>query len=214
MIQPSAPAAADGPLILADIGGYTPFLHSVAEAHRDDAFANGQIPDAYGLVSSLLVGIVDRLVPPFTLSKLEGDAVFAFAVADADVPRGQALLDCIAACYTEFRSRLAQAHEVWTCTCDACARIDGLELKFVLHAGPFVIQSIAGSRERTGSDVVMAHRLRKTTAADAVGQGAYALLTDVAAARFGVPTAGAVALTETVDHYAPIQLHAYALHPS
>ena len=84
----------------------------------------------------------------------------------------------------------------------------------MLHAGPFVIQSIAGSRELTGPDVVMAHRLLKTPAADAVGQGAYALLTDVAATRFGVPTADSIPMTESVDYYAPIQLHAYPLRPA
>jgi len=71
------PRRADGPLILADIGGYTSFLRIVQVAHADDAFADGNVPDAYAFVSSLLDGIVGQLVPPFTLSKLEGDAVFA-----------------------------------------------------------------------------------------------------------------------------------------
>ncbi len=66
------PRAVRGPLLLADIGGYTSFLQSVAVAHQDDAFAGGKVPDAYALVSSLLDGIVGQIVPPFTLSKLEG----------------------------------------------------------------------------------------------------------------------------------------------
>ena len=77
---------ASGPLLLADISGYTGFLQSVTDAHRDDAFAGGQVPDAYGLVSSLLDGIIARIAPPFTISKIEGDAVFAFARDDDDVP--------------------------------------------------------------------------------------------------------------------------------
>src|SRR3972149_6165151 len=72
---------AGGPLLLADISGYTGFLQDVAHAHRDDAFAGGQVPDAYGLVSSLLDGIIQKTVPPFTLAKIEGDAAFAFARA-------------------------------------------------------------------------------------------------------------------------------------
>lgn len=214
MIELRASAIADGPLVLADISGYTAFLRSVADAHAHDAFADGAIPDAYGLVSSLLAGIVDRMVPPFTLSKLEGDAVFVFSDDEADVPHGQALLDCIAACYAAFRQRLATAHEVWTCTCDACSRIDGLELKFVVHAGPFVIQSIAGSRELIGPEVVMAHRLLKTSAAGLVGHGAYALLSDAATTRFGVATTDAVSMVESYEHYAPIQLHAFPLRES
>lgn len=57
------PRAVDGLLLLADIGGYTAFLGSVTSAHRDDAFADGRVPDAYALVSSLLDGIVERMVP-------------------------------------------------------------------------------------------------------------------------------------------------------
>lgn len=45
----------------------------VASAHASDAFADGNVPDAYAVVSSLLHGIVESLVPPFTLSKFEGE---------------------------------------------------------------------------------------------------------------------------------------------
>ena len=88
-LGPTPPRRADGPLLLADIGGYTAFLRAVATAHESDAFANGAIPDAYAMMSSLLDGIVGRLVPPFTLSKLEGDAVFAYATDGSTVPRGR-----------------------------------------------------------------------------------------------------------------------------
>lgn len=36
--------AAAGPLFLPDISGYTSFLRSVQEAHKDDAFAGGVVP--------------------------------------------------------------------------------------------------------------------------------------------------------------------------
>ena len=203
--------AAEGPLLIADISGYTSFLQDVEVAHRDDAFANGAVPDAYGLMSSLLDGIVARIVPPFTLSKLEGDAVFAFATADVAVPRGESLLACIRDCYADFRSRLAQAGETWTCTCAACARASSLDLKFVLHAGKYVLQEIAGSRELSGPDVVMAHRLLKNGAAKLLGDGAYLLLSAAAVSRLDVPVAGAIPMTETYEHYPPIETFAVAL---
>ena len=40
MTTGSAPSRADGPLLLADISGYTSFLKDVTDAHRDDAFAD------------------------------------------------------------------------------------------------------------------------------------------------------------------------------
>ncbi len=202
---------AEGPLLLADIGGYTGFLQDVATVHRDDAFADGAVPEAYRLMSSLLDGIVSKVVPPFSLAKLEGDAVFAIAGAADDVPTGEAVLNCLRACHADFRARLADVGEVWTCTCDACLRAGALELKFVLHAGPYVVQEIAGSREVTGPEVVMAHRLLKNHAAEVVGSGAYALLTDAAVRRLDVPTDGAVAITEAYEHYAPIAAQVYAL---
>jgi hypothetical protein len=210
-IEPIQAGPASGPLLLADISGYTSFLQAVEEAHRDDAFAGGHVPDAYGLVSSLLDGIVERIVPPFTLSKIEGDAVFAFAPDGEDVPRGAALLDCLAACYAAFRDLLAGAEQVWTCRCNACSRVSGLDLKFVLHAGSYVVQSIAGGRELVGPEVVIAHRLLKNHAAEVIGRAAYALITEAAATRLAVPLGGARELTETYDHYPPIAARVYPL---
>lgn len=200
-----------GSLLLVDIGGYTAFLQSVAAAHRDDAFADANVPDAYGLVSSLLDGIVDRMVPPFALSKLEGDAVFAFALEPSDVPRGPAFLECLASCYADFRARLGQAGVVWSCQCDACARISTLDLRFVVHAGGFVIQSIAGHEELVGSEVVLAHRLLKSSAADVIGQRAYAQVTDAAVSELDVPIGGATRVVERYDHYEAVGTQVFAL---
>jgi hypothetical protein len=207
----AAPRAVSGPLLLVDIGGYTSFLQSVALAHRDDAFAGGAVPDAYAAVSSLLDGIVGRIVPPFTLSKLEGDAVFAYAIEPSEVPRGPAFLACLAACYAGFRERLSQAGDIWTCQCEACARIDALDLKFVVHAGPFVIQAIAGREELVGPDVVLAHRLLKSGAAEVVGHGAFALITAAAADQLGVSTEHAAPIVEQYDHYPPVSASVFAL---
>jgi len=207
----SGPRAPHGPLVLADISGYTHFLHAVTEAHRDDAFADGAIPPAYTVVSTLLDGIVRALVPPFTLAKLEGDAVFAFAPALDGLPRGRALLDCLAACHAAFRAQLGQGESMWTCSCDACARITHLDLKFVLHAGPFVMQPMGGATELVGSEVVMAHRLLKTDAATLVDGGAYALVSDAAARRLDVPTEEARPMTATVEHLPPIGVHVFPL---
>ena len=203
------PRAVTGLLLLADIGGYTSFLRAVEQAHQADAFADGAVPPAYSLVSSLLDGIVDSVVPPFTLSKLEGDAVFAWVVDGPDVPRGVDLLATLARCHDTFETLLAGVNEIWPCRCDACARVETLELKFVVHAGGFVVQSIAGREELVGPEVVMAHRLLKTSAASVIGHGAYALLTDAAARRHDVPTDGALPLVETYEHYQPVQLHVF-----
>jgi hypothetical protein len=180
--------AAEGPLLIADISGYTSFFQDVEIAHRDDAFANGATPEAYGLMSTLLGGIVKRIVPPFELAKLEGDAVFVFGTAGDAIPRADALVDLIRATYADI-----------------------LDLKFILHAGKYVLQDIAGSRELTGLDVVLAHRLLKNRVAEVAGTGAYLLVTDAAARTLDVPIQNAIPLTETYEHHAPIDTYAIAL---
>jgi hypothetical protein len=125
----AAPTATSGPLVLADISGYTAFLQSVASAHANDAFADGAVPEAYGILTRLLDGIVAKLVPPYTLSKLEGDAVFAFATDRDEVPKGRDVLVCFGSCYSDFRERVGSAKEIWPCWCEACANIELLDLK-------------------------------------------------------------------------------------
>ena len=195
---------ASGPLLLADISGYTSFLSNVTNAHQDDAFADGRIPDAYALVSSLLDGIVESVSPPFTLAKLEGDAVFAYSPSADGMPHGEAVLACLRSCYAEFRGRLGGARSVWSCRCEACAHVDDLDLKFVLHAGPYVIQQMRGGTELVGSEVVTVHRLLKNRATELVGARPYALISEAAAEMLGVPCEGSTPMVEQYEHLPPI----------
>jgi class 3 adenylate cyclase len=185
-------------MVLADISGYTAFLEDVRAAHADDAFAGGQIPDAYALMSSLLDGIATAIDPPFTLVKFEGDAVFAVA-SDDEVPTGDDLVACIVGCYEEFRRRRQQAGLTWTCTCTACAVKDSLDLKFVLHLGAFIVQSIGVHTDVLGPDVTVAHRLMKNSAATRLGSSAYALFTEEAVAGFKLDLRAAQRFTESVE---------------
>jgi hypothetical protein len=123
------------------------------------------------------------------------------------------MLDCLAECHADFRRRLGMARGIWSCWCDACSRIDVLDLKFILHAGVCVIQEIAGRRELVGPEVVIAHRLLKTGAAALVGHSAFALITAAAAARLSIPTEAAIPIVETYEHYPtpPISGHVFPL---
>ena len=167
-------------------------------AHVHDAFADGRIPDAYALMSSLLEGIATRIDPPFTLVKFEGDAVFAVA-ADGVAPRGAAVAACVTACYRDFVERRAAAGLIWSCTCDACARKDTLDLKFVIHHGEYIVQAVGRHVEVLGPDVNVAHRLLKSGAAQLVGSHAYALFTEAAVRALGLSLDHAVPLIERFE---------------
>jgi len=205
------PGAGRGALLLADISGYTAFLEAVGGVHREEMRDSGVVPAAYPLMTSLLDGIVEKLVPPFILSKFEGDAVFAFAPDGELALQGVQLLACLNACYSAFLARVADTRELMWCSCTACSTLNGLDLKFVVHHGEYVALSIAGHEELLGPDVTIAHRLMKNHAAALVGASAYALLTEAAAGHFEAPLEGALPVTEEYEHVAPIQAYVFRL---
>ena len=57
----------------------------------------------------------------------------------------------------------------------------------------------------------MAHRLMKNEAAQTVGHGAYALITEAAATQLQVPTEAAIEVVETYEHYPPIHAFVFPL---
>jgi len=169
------------------------------------------VPTAYPLLTSLLDGIVERVAPPFALSKLEGDAVFAFAADDDFDLHGQSVVDCLAACYGAYRAQVDEAERLMPCSCDACRLIGTLELKFVLHHGEFVVQSVAGRQELLGPDVTVSHLLLKNHVRDLIGDQAYALVTESAAARLEIPLDGGLPITERYEHFPPVQASVFTL---
>ena len=205
-----SPGQHTGEILLADISGYTVFLENVKLAHASDAFADGQIPYAYELVSSLLGGIVEKVAPPFTFVKFEGDAVFA--VADkGSAPKGSDLLACITGCYDEFVSRIDEAALTWTCTCNACMVMNSLDLKFILHHGDYIVQAIGTHVEVLGPDVTVAHRLMKNAAASNVGSSAYLLITEAAEEALDLQLADGFRFTEQIDGSAAVDTVAVTL---
>ncbi len=156
-------AAESGCLLLADITGYTGYLQATELEHAQDVLAD------------LLETIVETLQPVFVLSKLEGDAAFAYAAASSLNPT--MIMDTVEAVYFAFRKRLRDIDHATSCDCNACVLIPGLDLKFFLHFGEYVVRRIAGTEELTGADVVLAHRLMKGSAGEAVQGSAYAAYT-------------------------------------
>lgn len=156
--------AEGGCLVIADLSGYTDYLQSTELEHAEDVLAD------------LTDTVVEHLRAIFTVSKLEGDAVFAYALdgsTDATM-----LLDGIDNAYFAFRRRVRNITQATTCDCNACRRIPTINLKFVAHHGHFVRRDVAGTEELTGSDVILVHRMLKNTIIEKLGVEAYAFFTD------------------------------------
>lgn len=158
------PAAESGCLVIADISGYTQYLRDTELEHAQDVLAD------------LLETMVGRLRPALRISRLEGDAAFAYALESE--MEASMLLDTIDETYFAFRSRLRDIRQATTCDCNACRLIPNLNLKFVAHNGRFVRNVVAGNEELTGTDVIVVHRLLKNNVNELLGYLGYALLTD------------------------------------
>jgi uncharacterized protein YndB with AHSA1/START domain len=180
------PEVSNGPLVIADIGGYTRYLGGVELDHSHDILAD-------------LLGVVaDGLAGPLKLAKLEGDAVFCF---DAEGrASGEEMLTTLEDCYFAFERRKRTISVATSCECDACRRIPDLNLKFLAHHGEFVEHDVAGNRELVGSDVVLAHRLLKNSVTEETGLEGYALLTAAGAEALGIDP-GAAGLAEHAERY-------------
>jgi hypothetical protein len=146
----------------------------------------GPIPPAYPIMSSLLDVVVDRITPTFRLSEIEGDAVFGYATDD-QLSDGETALKTIRSAYGGFRGRIDEAmsyhqkHE-----CDACSILPTLDLKFLLHHGPMVVQRIAGRERLLGPAVNLTHRLLKNSVSEQTGQRGYLFTSDEAAEQLGI----------------------------
>lgn len=167
------PAAESGCLVIADVTGYTQYLRKTELEHAQDVLAD------------LIETVVGALRSVLHISKLEGDAVFAYGIdLEASV-----LLDTVEQTYFAFHARLRDIGQATTCACNACRLIPDLELKFVAHAGRFVRNVVAGSEELVGTDVIVAHRLLKNRVNDLFGLRGYALFTESCMTTFGLDPA-------------------------
>ncbi|MBF8290359.1 MAG: hypothetical protein HW391_1327 [Chloroflexi bacterium] len=177
-----------GFLVIADLTGYTAYL------------SGGEIEHAPTIAGDLLETIVGRLEPPFRLAKFEGDAAFLYVEDGRADP--SLLLDALEASYIAFRRRLRSIEGATACTCNACGLAPRLDLKFIVHHGPFVRTIIAGREELAGSAVIVAHRLLKSPTVSAARINGFVLFTSAAGETLGLdPVALSLAESrESIEH--------------
>lgn len=188
-----------GFFILADISGYTAFV------------AKTELEHSHEILTELLELLMESIQPLMTISKLEGDAVFAYAGRNV-FTRGDTLLEFVESIYVAFRDRQLSMRRKTTCTCNACRNIPTLDLKFIVHCGPFVVQSIAGTRELVGSDVNLIHRLSKNHVSEATGWRAYILLTEQCLNDLGLTLEDTHIQMEEYEHLGEIKTFNIDLH--
>lgn len=182
----------EGYLVLADISGYTSFL------------TQAELDHAREIISELLELITGQFAPLLRISKLEGDAVFAYASVQR-VSRGETLLDALESTYVAFRNRIQTSKRLTTCTCRGCKAMPTLDLKFIVHFGQYAFQEIAGHRDLVGHDVIVAHRLLKNRVSEVAGWKAYVLFTRRALEQMQLSSDDMVCLQESYEHIGPVE---------
>ena len=189
-----------GYLVLADISGYTSYLAQVELEH------------AHEILTDLLEAIVEKFKQALTISKLEGDAVFA-NIDEEKLPRPETLLELIENTYVAFHRRREASQRSSNCSCRACQNIQTLELKFFVHHGDYIVQNISGIRELVGSDVNLIHRLTKNHITENTNWKAYILFTQTAMECIGLQLEGLHSQDETYEHLGTVQTRTLNLIP-
>jgi hypothetical protein len=157
-------------LILADISGYTKFM------------LENQLSAVHGqMVITILIETILREVDiPLRLQGIEGDAVFVYAEHPGNDDAWRRVLAEISTkllrFFEVFYAGVVTAIESTPCKCAICKNAEDLKLKVIVHSGRAVFNTIAGSPQISGTDVILAHRLLKNS----IPSSEYLLMTESA----------------------------------
>ena len=125
-------------LMLVDISGYTRFMVSHDKELRHSSM----------IVGALLESLLGQVDVPLRVSRIEGDALFLYAVKSSDEEvwrRGSAdLVERLLALFEVFAERLVEVGAYSVCNCDACAEVGDLKLKIIAHSGEALLTSEIG----------------------------------------------------------------------
>lgn len=196
-------------LLIADISGYTEFMLANEKS----------LEHSHLIIGELIETILGEVELPLTLAKLEGDAVFLYAVKDeAFAERAEDLGARVLRFFHAFSNKVGELTVASFCKCGACKNIEKLTLKVVVHSGRCAFYEIAGLTELSGVDVIVVHRLLKNS----VGSSEYVLLTEAAQQDLRLPLTLLSRGEETYDGigsvptfvYSPPETPAYVPDPS
>jgi hypothetical protein len=100
--------------------------------------------------------------------KLEGDAVFLYAVKEESKASWEAIVkkkigDKVIKSFEVFSEKIVELSESNICRCDACNNIDKLKLKIIIHSGKALFYKIDKFNELSGVDLIVATRLLKNS---------------------------------------------------
>src|SRR5436309_14524511 len=131
---------------MADISGYTAFVAGTEQEHARE------------ILAELMDGIARSFGGKLAIDQVEGDALCC-TTERTDV----GVADWLRETFRLFHGRLRDIRTATTCPCRACATVQELGLRFVVHRGEFSRYEVVGRVQLHGNDVNVGHRLLKKT---------------------------------------------------
>ncbi len=176
-------------LMLVDISGYTKFMVS-----HDKELRHSQT-----IIGELLESLMHQVDVPLRISRIEGDALFLYAVKSGDDDvwkrRSVSLVQRLLGLFQVFEERLVEIGAYSVCKCQACSEVGDLKVKIIAHSGEALFTHVGEYPTLSGVDVITVHRLAKNS----VPEDEYVLMTEAAYNDLALPQ-GAV-VREGVEEY-------------
>ena len=119
----------DAVFCVADISGYTSFIFS-----NEKEISHSQM-----VIRELITTLLDEVSLPLRLVRIEGDAIFLYAIKDDEGRSWETVSKDLVANMIAFFKAFADKctelvlHKI--CNCTACINIEHLKLKMVVHSG-------------------------------------------------------------------------------
>lgn len=176
-------------LMLVDISGYTRFMVSHEKELRH----------SQTIIGELLETLMHQVDVPLRISRIEGDALFLYAIKSGDDEvwrrRSSSLVRRLLGLFQVFEERLAEIGAYSVCKCDACATVGNLKVKIIAHSGEALLTQVGEYPTLSGVDVITVHRLAKNS----VPEDEYVLMTEAAYRDLALPEG--IVVREGVEEY-------------
>ncbi len=146
-------------LFIPDISGFTKFIHSTEASHSRH------------IIEELLEVLIDANEMDLQISEIEGDAILFYRMGKK--PSAAEIIAQVEKMYVKFHTHLKKYETQRICQCGACANVEGLALKFIVHYGDVSMKQVKSFSKLFGRDLIVAHRLMK----NAIQADEYVLIT-------------------------------------
>lgn len=184
---------------IADISGYTKFIFS-----NEKEAAHSQI-----IIRELITAILDEVRLPLKLVRIEGDALFLYALKDNPEKSwdrlSKDLVFNMMTFFEVFANKVSELsiHKIFNCT--ACNNLEQLKLKIVVHSGRAAFYKVNEHQELTGKDAIIVHRLLKNS----IDSDESILLTEPAYQELRLPAGDVEQSEEIYEDIGTITIYVY-----